>query len=115
VSIVGETKYGVPTANFTEKVLNPMKLYRPFIVAAPPYTLEYIKNLGFKTFDRWWSEDYDSIENHTERLNAIFNIIEDLEKKSLDEMKNILKEMKDILNWNAFMYHSLPFNPVILS
>jgi hypothetical protein len=114
VSIVGETKYGVPTANFTEKVLNPMKLYRPYIVAAPPYTLEYIRKLGFKTFDRWWSEDYDKIENHTERLNAVFNIIEDLEKKSIEELQKILIEMEEVLNWNVFMYQTLPFNPVIL-
>jgi len=114
VAIVNETKYGVPTANFTEKTFQPIRMWRPFILTAPPYTLEYMKKLGFKTFDRWWSEEYDSITNHTERLNAIFDLIEEIDKKPIEELSDMLEEMYDTLAWNYFMYQSFCINPVIL-
>jgi len=114
VTIVNETKYGVPTATLTEKTLYPARLYRPFILVAPPFSLEYAKSLGFKTFDRWWSEEYDAITNHTERLNAIFDIIEDLDNKPIEELQKMLIEMEDVLRWNNYVYKTLPINPVVL-
>jgi len=88
-AIVNETRFAQPTANFSEKTFNAMLYGRPFIMVGPPHTLKYLQELGFKTFNELWSEEYDSIENHTERMNAIFELIETVEKENynLEDIK----------------------------
>jgi hypothetical protein len=101
VDLVTETKFYSTMPNISEKVLKPMNVCRPFLLLAPPGTLGLIKNLGFKTFDHWWDESYDSIENHSLRLEAVYKIAEILLSKSTDELIEMLKEMTPILIHNS--------------
>lgn len=98
--VVNETKFGQPFGYFSEKTINSMACLRPFVIVAPPYSLKYLKALGFKTFDRWWDESYDSIEDHEQRLLAIFKVIDYIESKSLTELKSIYLEMEEVLDHN---------------
>ena len=50
-AVVNETRYAQPFGNISEKVLYPINAEIPFILVAPPRSLEYIKKLGFKTFN----------------------------------------------------------------
>ena len=72
----------------------------PLIVVGAPYSLEYIKSLGFKTFDRWWDESYDTVENHQDRLKKIFDVIDYINSKPIEELKTIYEEMHEILDHN---------------
>jgi len=99
-AIVNETRYAQPFANISEKTIFPISLRRPFILVAPPYSLEYVKKLGFKTFDKWWDESYDSTENHSVRMQKIFGLIDFLDSKNLNELKEMYMEMTDILEHN---------------
>lgn len=99
-NVVTETKYDTYTHNFSEKTLKPILVKRPFIVVSTPGTLYLLRQLGFKTFNRWWDESYDNIENHVERLEAIDKIIQYILSKSVDELKLILDDMQQVLSHN---------------
>ena len=47
----------------------------PFIVVASPKYLDYLKKLGFKTFNKWWDESYDNIIDENKRKQKIKEII----------------------------------------
>jgi hypothetical protein len=99
-AVVTETRYAQPMANVSEKTLYPMFYKLPLIVVGAPYSLEYIKSLGFKTFDRWWDESYDTIENHQDRLKKIFDVIDYINSKPIEELKTIYEEMYEVLDHN---------------
>jgi hypothetical protein len=113
-AIINETRFAQPTANFSEKTLIPLSIGVPFVLVAPPYTLEYVKKLGFKTFDRWWDESYDQIENHTDRMMQIFEIIDFINSKSIDELQTIRAEMQEVLEHNRQTMKSIRMNSTIL-
>lgn len=110
VCVINETRFAQPTGNFSEKVLHAINYSKPFILVAPPFTLEYIKKLGFKTFDRYWDESYDNIKNHSKRMLAIFNLIDYINSKSIKELNEIYTDMQEIIVHNHKMLQKLPLN-----
>lgn len=104
VDIVNETRFAQPTANFSEKVLQAIQYKKPFIVVAPPKTLEYIKSFGFKTFDNFWDESYDDTLNHGERLAKIFDLIENINNMSMMELRSMYDDMLNIVEHNFNIY-----------
>ncbi len=113
-AIVNETRFAQPFGNFSEKTLTAIFSKMPFVVVAPPYTLEYLKKFGFKTFDKWWNEDYDLEENHHKRMIKIFNIIDYIDSKSIDDLKIMYFEMKEILEHNLKILNTIPTNDIPL-
>jgi hypothetical protein len=99
-AVVNETRFAQPFGNISEKTLNPLRAKLPLILVAPPYSLEYLKTFGFKTFDRWWDESYDIEENHEQRMLKILDVIDFIDNKSLDELREIYNEMSEILAHN---------------
>ena len=77
---------------------------KPFILLAPPHTLEYFKIFGYQTFSDFWDESYDDIEDHGERLARIFTIIQDLLKKPIEELREVYKEMMPVLEHNRQLF-----------
>ena len=107
VAIVAETRYAQPTANVSEKLLTCISSKTPFILLAPPYSLEYIRSLGFKTFSKFWSEEYDTIEDPTLRLRKIFNLIDEIARMDLSQLEKIHLEMVDVLEYNHNILNKL--------
>lgn len=99
-AIVNETRYAEPTGLLTEKIMNAMLNYRPVIMVGPPGNLEYMKAWGFMTFDQWFDESYDREKDHTRRMQKIFDLIDWVDSKSIDELKRIYKEMEYVLVHN---------------
>ena len=60
--------------------------------------------MGFKTFEKYWPEDYDNIVKNTDRLVRITEVIDYISEFSLDEMREMYKEMLPDLMHN---YHNL--------
>mgnify|MGYP003125316187 FL=1 len=54
---------------------------------------------GFKTFDKWWSEDYD-LEKDQVKIKLIANIIEKITLKNKEELQKMYEEMKPVLDHN---------------
>jgi hypothetical protein len=100
-AVVTESYFAMPTGIISEKVLNAIKLGRPFVVVAPPKTLEYMHKLGFQTFERYWDEAYDTELNHELRLLKIFKVLDYINSMSIDELKVWYANMKDTLEHNA--------------
>jgi len=91
--IATETRFAQPNAYISEKTLLPMLFKKPFIVVGAPYSLEYIKKLGFKTFNNYWDESYDTTTNHTERLKKIMDVINYIDSLSIKQLKELYRDM----------------------
>lgn len=99
-SIITETFYSKPITALTEKTINAIANFHPFILVAPPYTLEHLKFYGFKTFSEHWSEEYDQEENHEHRLIKIFQVIDDINNKSIEELRDLYNKIFPIIEHN---------------
>lgn len=110
VDIVTESRYGQPTGNFSEKVLQAIQYQKPFILVAPPYTLEYLKSYGFKTFSEFWDESYDTELDHGERLAKILYVIDDILSKPLTELRIMYEQMLPIVKYNLELFKNIDWN-----
>lgn len=99
-NIVTETCYEDGQIFFTEKILKPLMGLQPFIVVSSPNYLKKLKELGFKTFDSLWNEDYDSIVDNEDRLIQIFELIQQISEWSLEECEKNYKLVLDICIYN---------------
>lgn len=86
--------------HLTEKVGKPLLLGQPFILISGPFYLKKLKELGFKTFDKWWDESYDLEEDYFKRMEIVYNNILKIYQWDLDKCKIIMKEMSSILIYN---------------
>lgn len=105
VSLVSETSEVKDVVFISEKTFKPIFACQPFIMCGNPHTLEILKSLGFKTFDKWWDESYDSEEIFEKRVEKIIKILEEICNKSDNELCVMLNEMEDILihNYEVFI------------
>lgn len=103
VDIVNESRFAQPTGNYSEKTLQPMFHMKPFILVAPPFTLKYLREEGYKTFNDFWDESYDIETNHEKRLIKIYNLISDLDSKTIDELKGMYIKMSEVLKHNFYL------------
>ena len=99
IDIVGETHVLGDTFFPTEKTTRPMWLKKPFIVFASKNYLDYLHQIGFKTFNDFWSEDYDGYEGR-DRFIKILQLIDDLAGKSIVELEKMYWDMQYVLDHN---------------
>ena len=111
LDVINETRFGQPTGNFSEKVFQAVQFMKPFVLVAPPKTLEYVKSLGFKTFDKYWDESYDNETDHGERMAKIFNTIDSIIEKPIEELRSMYDDMLPILQHNLEVYKENFVNP----
>jgi hypothetical protein len=102
-SIVSESRFSdsiePSTGCFhTEKTIRAMLYEHPFILQSAPQALEHLKIAGYKTFDKFWDEDYDIITSHTERALRITEIVKDICLNK--DLENMSKEWTDIITHN---------------
>lgn len=102
--IVTETVFYHDKLHLTEKIFKPIVAQRPFMLAAAPGNLAYLKSYGFQTFDRWIDESYDTIADHDQRLQAIVDQTQRLCAMSDLELRQMHQEMQPVLehNFNHF-------------
>lgn len=114
IAVINESRYGSPFPSISEKTLNMMCCKLPFIIVAGPFVLEYLKKLGFKTFDKWWDESYDQEIDHTLRIAKIMRLLDQLNQKTSDELIEMYNDMKDVIQHNSMMFETLPQNKIFL-
>ena len=90
----------------TEKTEKNFSSATPFIMVSTPYFLKHLKELGFKTFDKWWDESYDEIEHESKRLFAIKELILDINTWSSEKCEQIYREMIPILKHNQYLNYT---------
>lgn len=99
-----ETTFDYPYPYMTEKTFRAIVQKRPFVIVGSPGSLKQLKQLGFKTFDNFWSEDYDSMENHTDRMNAVVDIVKQISSMSVDSLKELCYNMQSVIEYNFEFY-----------
>jgi len=98
VAVVNETRYSQLTGNLSEKLIDAIKCECPFVLVAPPKTLEYAKKLGFATFSRFWDESYDDEIDPMKRMNKILNLLNDINENQ--NIEQLYRNMRDELQHN---------------
>jgi len=98
--IVTETVFYYDKLHLTEKIFKPIVAQRPFMLAAAPGNLAYLKSYGFKTFDRWIDESYDTIQDPDLRLQAIVDQTRRLCAMSDNQLRQMHREMQPVLEYN---------------
>lgn len=109
ISVVLETVFDGSKIHLTEKILRPIACGHPFILAAGPGSLEYVRSYGFKTFSPWINEDYDSETNSVQRLQAIVTEMKRLSALTPDEFDKINLELHKIAKFNQERFFSVEF------
>lgn len=99
-TLVCECAFAVPTSSISEKTLITVLNKRPFILIGQPKSLDLFKKLGFKTFDKWWSEDYDLVLNHEDRFIEIFKTIDYIDSLDMKTIQDIYADMLPKLEYN---------------
>ena len=92
----------------SEKLSLAMLSKIPFVVLGDKGYMNYLKKLGFKTFDKFWSEEYDTL-NGNDRIRSLTSTILDIQQNYLatvDEYGNYKysEEMNEILEHNYIHY-----------
>jgi hypothetical protein len=99
-NIVTETNFYDEKLHLTEKIFKPIAIKRPFILVSSPGNLAYLKSYGFKSFDKWIDESYDSEPDHDKRLHMIVDQIKKLCQLTPEELNKMHQEMTEILEYN---------------
>jgi len=71
-----------------------------------PGIIKYLKNMGFKTFDKWWDESYDNCEDTEIRIDMIVSELKRLSYLSDDELLKLRIEIDKNVNYNQILYRS---------
>jgi hypothetical protein len=98
--IVTETVFYHSKLHLTEKIFKPIVAQRPFMLAAAPGNLAYLKSYGFQTFDQWIDESYDTIADPDQRLQAIVDQTQRLCAMSDSDLRQMHQEMLPVLEHN---------------
>jgi len=100
-NIVTETFFNKDDITFiTEKTEKCFSAHQPFISVTTPFFLKKLKELGFKTFDKWWDESYDNEVDNEIRMEKIKNTIRYINSLSNEKLSEIYSEMQPILVHN---------------
>jgi len=86
--------------HITEKLGKPLVIGQPFLLLGGPGYIEKLHELGFKTFDKWWDESYDSVWDYETRRDMVYDIIIEISKWDIEKCKRVMLEMEDILIHN---------------
>lgn len=97
-SIKGTTFY--PTEKFSRCVL----MKKPFIIMGSRDYIDYLLQMGFRTFYQYWDETYDGY-SEKDRYLKILKLIDYLALKSRAEIVDMYADMEEILvhNYNLLI------------
>lgn len=92
LDIVPETTIDFQTPWVSEKIWKPVRAGQLFLSWGTSGNIECLRQKGFNTFDHYIDHSYDSIKEHTQRLDAL-----------TDELKRLcnLPEKEKFLIWKA--------------
>lgn len=101
MSVVTETYfYDWSTLFLSEKTFKPIAYKHPFILVSVPHSLQFLQELGYKTFHPLIDESYDIEKNDGQRMLMIVKEIEKICKLNQKELQEFSLEFKDICNHN---------------
>jgi hypothetical protein len=112
INIVNETYFFNNIIHITEKTYKPIAFLQPFILLGAAGSLQHIRNMGFKTFDNFWDESYDTEIDDITRFNKIINIVEQISNWSDEEKIKFSYSVKEILEYNLNQLNTMSNNEI---
>ena len=100
ISLITETNFHNVEGTLTEKSFKPFKEKHPFILVGAFGCLQALRDLGFRTFGEFWDESYDTIQDPTQRMKAISNIIGQISQWSDEQILEFKRNVKPIVEHN---------------
>jgi len=109
IDLVVESHVAGKTFYATEKTVRPMLLKKPFIVFASQNYLDYLHQMGFKTFCNYWNENYDGFSER-DRFIKILKLIDSIVAMPSHELKSMYNDMQSVLDHNYNLLLSQQFS-----
>jgi hypothetical protein len=113
ISVVLETEFDTERIHLTEKILRAIACGHPFLLAAGPLSLQYLRDYGFKTFAPWIDETYDLEQNSLARLNKIVASMQKIQQLTGRERNEFLQEVRKIAQFNKQHFFSDQFQHTV--
>ena len=108
ISLITETTVNSRCIFFSEKIFKPIAVGHPFILLGNPFSLKKLKEMGYRTFDKWIDESYDDITDNFARTIAIVREIEKLKTLTEEQLKAMRIEMNEVTLHNKRVFYSHP-------
>lgn len=87
----------------TEKIDKPLYAKQPFLVLGARGYLSKLHKLGFKTFNEWWDESYDSEKDNKKRIDKVIKNIDYINSLTISELHTMFNQMIPILDNNKYI------------
>jgi len=103
---------------YSEKVFKSIVCLQPFVIVGQPYYLKYLRDMGYKTFEGFIDESYDSIIDSKVRLDKIIEVIKYIQSLSSQQLTDLLYSMYPILEHNYNTHEQIVssnYNCVVLA
>jgi|694.fasta_scaffold68714_5 hypothetical protein len=104
IEVVLETLFDDTRLHLTEKSLRPIACGRPFMLASAPGSLEYLRSYGFKTFDGYIDETYDTVQDPLKRLVLIVNEMKRISQLSAEQKRQLWQNLYAIADYNKKLF-----------
>lgn len=102
--VITETVGDYPYPFLTEKTFKGILCKRPLLIAGAKNSLALLRDLGFKTWNDFWNEDYDNKEYFYQRAECIAKILKEYSNYDINTLRSICIEMDNILEYNFQHY-----------
>jgi len=109
VDLVVESHVSGSTFFPTEKTVRAMLMKKPFVIFGSRDYLEYLRQMGFRTFSDFWPEEYDGYQGG-DRLRKIYQSMDYIAEQPLDKLQSMWWDMKYSLDHNYDLLMSKKFN-----
>jgi hypothetical protein len=113
IEVVLETLFDDDRWHLTEKTLRPIACGKPFILAATPGSLQYLRNYGFETFAELIDESYDAIADSKNRLDAVVQEMKRISALDTDAKQVLYAKLHAIAQRNKQRFFNGLFDQVI--
>ena len=84
----------------SEKTYRPFYTAQPFIIFGNPGTLRVLKEMGYKTFDKFWDESYDDDLPIDERLEKLYSTMTYIAETPMEKLNRLMEDFEPILRHN---------------
>ena len=105
----------VSHAFFSEKTYKPIKYFQPFVLINGQHGLQYLRDMGYKTFGEYIDESYDHEHDNEKRIELAIRA--SLDFISRPDLHEVMKEMYPIFqhNHNVFIERCRNFQDTLHS
>lgn len=106
IEVVLETLFDDTRWHLTEKSLRPIACGKPFILAATPGSLQYLREYGFQTFDGLIDESYDTVQDPVKRLETICAEMKRISQLPAEQKRQLWYQLYEIAEYNKKLFFS---------